>query len=156
MKQNPLTTALINDTTTKTNERIAFFCACDKLSAYIMEYTCYIENEKLKEELKQIVCKLSKIMGIVAKSGNDINDDELNHLLNLIEEYKTSPKVLKNFVLPGNTLLSAKMHIVRTISRECELKYAHVYEKYGGSDYVFEYLNKLSTLFYEIALSFDN
>lgn len=153
--KKPLETALVNGTTSKTDERIAFFGITDKLSSYIMELNCYITDEDTKQELEGIVVKLSKIMGIVAGTGKDITKEELEELLSLTEKHKAAPKVLKNFVLPGKTLLSAKTHIVRTIARECELKYAIVYEKYGGSDNVFEYLNKLSTLFYELAVGYD-
>lgn len=153
--KKPLETALVNGTTIKTDERIAFFGITDKLSSYIMELNHYIPEEETKQELEGIVVKLSKIMGIVAGTGKDISQEEIDELLSLIKKHKAAPKVIKSFVLPGKTLISSKTHIVRTIARECELKYATVYEKYGGSDFVFEYLNKLSTLFYELAVGYD-
>ena len=38
---------------------------------------------------------------------------------------------------------------------EVELAYAKVYVDHNGSDYIFEYLNKLSTLLFAIALTYE-
>lgn len=155
MKDKPLETALVGGLTTKCDERIEFFGETDTLSSYIMELIHYLDDNELKENLKEIVKKLSYIMGIVAGVDKKFEEENILNLLELIKKYKTSETVLKEFVLPGQTLLSAKIHIVRVHTRTCERRYAEVYEKYGGQDNIFEYLNKLSTLFYELALYYE-
>lgn len=169
LKKNPLVTALINDSTLKTDNKIVFFGQADKLSSFIMELTYYIKKEKsdtnLIDSLHTVVKELSKIMGIVAGSKALFDDNNVITVINLMNYYKTSPNKITNFVLPGNTLLSAKTHIVRTITRECELCYAKLYKELKENntienndlrfDYIFEYLNKLSLFFYELALSFE-
>ena len=79
----------------------------------------------------------------------------LAKLLKDCSYYGEKAGVFKEFVLPGKTLKGAKAHILRTVTRRCERAYAIVYEKYGGSEIIFEYLNKLSTLFYHIARIYD-
>ena len=155
MKDKPLQTALVGGFTTKCDERIEFFGETDTLSSYIMELTHYIDDEALKESLKEIVRKLSFIMGLVAGVDKQFEEENISELLELIKKYKTSGVILKEFVLPGQTLLSAKIHIVRFHTRTCERRYASVYQKYGGQNTIFEYLNKLSTLFYELALFYE-
>lgn len=155
MKDKPLQTALVGGFTTKCDERIEFFGETDTLSSYIMELTHYIDDESLKESLKKIVRKLSYIMGLVAGVDKQFEEENILELLELIKKYKTSGVLLKEFVLPGQTLLSAKIHIVRVHARTCERRYASVYQKYGGQNTIFEYLNKLSTLFYELALFYE-
>lgn len=155
IKEKPLDTALVGAMTTKCDERIEFFGQTDTLSSYIMELTHYIDNKELVIELKEIVKTLSYIMGIVAGVKKEFEVENIKSILELINKYKTSQPILKEFVLPGQTLLSAKIHIVRTHTRTCERRYAKVYEKYGGQNAIFEYLNKLSTLFYELALFYE-
>ena len=155
IKKEPLKTDLIGDKTLKTNEKINFFGEVDELSAFIMEFTHYSQNAKLNEELENIVKTLSEILGEVAGSKNKITSSKLEDLLNLCKYYGEKAGAFKNFVLPGKTLKGAKAHVLRTITRRCERAYANVYEKYGGSELIFEYLNKLSTLFYYIARIYD-
>lgn len=155
MKEQPLNTDLIGDKTLKTDEKINFFGEVDELSAFIMEFTHYSENETLNIQLIEIVKTLSQILGEVAGSKNKVGETELNTLLDLCAYYGEKAGVFKRFVLPGKTLKGAKAHVLRTITRRCERAYAKVYEKYGGSALIFEYLNKLSTLFYHIARIYD-
>ena len=155
IKSQPLNTDLIGDKTLKTDEKINFFGEVDELSAWIMEFTHYTENEELNARLIEIVKTLSKILAEVAGSKNTVTEDALANLLKDCSYYGEKAGVFKQFVLPGKTLKGAKAHILRTVTRRCERAYANVYEKYGGSEIIFEYLNKLSTLFYHIARIYD-
>ena len=155
IKNQPLKTDLIGDKTLKTDEKINFFGEVDELSAFIMEFTHYTEDEGLNERLIQIVKTLSQILAEVAGSRNKVTEESLSTLLALCTEYGEKAGVFKQFVLPGKTLKGAKAHILRTVTRRCERAYAQVYEKYGGSELIFEYINKLSSLFYHIARIYD-
>lgn len=155
MKENPLTTDLVGDKTTKTDERVAFFGAVDELSAHIMELTHYIEDVPMQMELRKIVSMLSTMMAEVAGGLGHIGEKHLNELMEVVKKYEEQAGPFTSFVLPGTTLMGARVHVVRTVTRRAELAYAKVYEKYGGSGYIFEYLNKMSTLFYAIARIYD-
>lgn len=156
MKSKMLETALVGSMTTKTDERINFFGVADELSTFIMELRHHLKSEEMKMELIDIVNKLYLMMGVVAGGENKFGENELNSLLRLNKKYEVFTGKLTEFVLPGLDYVSAKIHIVRTITRRTELAYAKVYDKYGGNDYIFEYLNKLSTLFYNLALLFEH
>ncbi len=155
LKENPLTTDLVGDKTTKTDERVAFFGAVDELSAHIMELTHYIEDVPMQMELRKIVSMLSTMMAEVAGGLGHIGEKHLNELMEVVKKYEEQAGPFTSFVLPGTTLMGARVHVVRTVTRRAELAYAKVYEKYGGSGYIFEYLNKMSTLFYAIARIYD-
>ena len=155
LKENPLTTDLVGDKTTKTDERVAFFGAVDELSAHIMELTHYIEDVPMQMELRKIVSMLSTMMAEVAGGLGHIGEKHLNELMEVVKKYEEQAGPFTSFVLPGTTLMGASVHVVRTVTRRAELAYAKVYEKYGGSGYIFEYLNKMSTLFYAIARIYD-
>lgn len=155
LKENPLVTDLIGSKTTKLDSRVIFFGTCDELSSHIMNIRCMIDDSMLKEELEEIVKTLSKIMGEVAGSKNKIEMDSLEYVLGLVKKYEVNYGIVTNFILPGQTPLACAIHITRCVARRAELAYAKVYDEYKTSDIIFEYLNKLSTLFYSIALKYE-
>ena len=155
IKDKPLTTDLVGDKTLKTDEKIEFFGQVDELSAFIMEFTHHVEDKKLEMELRKIVNILSVMLAEVAGGYGHVGEMHLNELVEVVNEYNQKAGAIKGFVLPGETHMGAKAHIVRTIVRRAERAYARVYEKYGGSEIIFEYLNKLSTLFFAIARIYD-
>lgn len=155
IKEDPLKTSLVNEVTTKLDCRIEFFGMCDYLQCNIMENRCLIEDESIKEELIQISKTLSIIMGEVANGKTKLGINCLNTLLDMIKKHEPTNSILTEFVIPGQNLVSSHLHITRTIARRCELVYAKVYSKYNTSKIIFEYLNKLSLLFYYLACKFE-
>ena len=153
IKSEPLITDLIGGKATKTDSRIAFFCAADELSAQIVLLTHSLKSEELRANLQGIAETLSDIMGEAAGGAFRTGETQIERLLALIKKYEAPP--LKKFILPGKTPAGAQANAVRTVARRAELAYAHVYEACGGSVYVFEYLNKLSTLFFALARKLD-
>ena len=155
LKKDPLSTDLIGKKTVKTDERIAFLGVADELSAHIMELTHHIEDKTMEMEMRRLVTMLSTIMAEVAGGFAHLGEKHLEELLEVINKYEAIAGPFTAFVLPGTTLMGARLHIVRTVTRRAELAYARLFEKYGGSEYIFEYLNKMSTLFYAIARIYD-
>ena len=76
-------------------------------------------------------------------------------MIALVKKYQENDGILTKFVIPGQNVVSADIHIARCKVRDAELAYAKVYSEHGGSDYVFEYLNKLSTLMFAVALKYE-
>ena len=155
IKKQPLPTDLIGGKTLKTDERIEFFGEVDELSALIMEFTHYQEDKKLNLELRKIVNILSIALAEPAGGIGKVGELHLKELIELVNEYNEKAGAFCGFVLPGETLMGAKAHVLRTVTRRVERSYAKVYEKFGGSDIIFEYLNKLSSLFFAIARVYD-
>ena len=155
IKKQPLITDLVGDKTKKTDYKINFFGEVDELSSLIMEFTHYTKNDELNLKLIEIVKTLFIVSGEVAGSQSKLTESHLQTLINYAEFYKSKSCAFKGFTLPGKTLLGAKAHVLRTVARRCERAYALVYETYEGSDIIFEYLNKLSTLLYFIAKNYD-
>lgn len=155
LKENPLTTALVGGSTTKLDSRIAFFGKTDELSCHLMKVRALVKEEELKEELVTIVSTLSSIMGEVAGSKFRLGEKEVEWMISLVKKYQENNGILTKFVIPGQNIVSADIHIARCKVREAELSYAKVYDEHNGSDYIFEYLNKLSTLLFAIALKYE-
>ena len=155
LKENPLTTALVGGSTIKLDSRIAFFGKTDELSCHLMKVRALVKEEELKEELVTIVSTLSSIMGEVAGSKFRLGENEVEWMISLVKKYQENNGILTKFVIPGQNVVSADIHIARCKVREAELSYAKVYADHNGSDYIFEYLNKLSTLLFAIALKYE-
>lgn len=154
-KDNPMETDLVGAKTNKLDSRIHFFSACDELSCRIMEIVCMVEENEVKEQLKKIVSELSIIMGEVAGGKTKLQEQSLVNLLELNKKYEQNNGIITEFVLPGQNILSSRIHITRCVARRCELNYAKVFDEYDGSKLIFQYLNKLSTLFYNLALKYE-
>ncbi len=155
IKQNPLITDLVGEKTTKLDNRVIFFGACDELSCHIMEIQNMIDEQEIKQELVNIVKQLSIIMGEIAGGKTKLLEDSLINLITLVKKYEENNGILTEFILPGQNLLSCKIHITRCVARRTELQYAKVYNEYQTSKIIFEYLNKLSTLFYALAIKYE-
>ncbi len=155
IKANPLITDLVGEKTTKLDNKVVFFGTCDELSCHIMEIRCMIDNQEIKEDLLMIVKELSIIMGEIAGGVSKLQESSLQWLINTNKKYEKNNGILTEFVLPGQNLLSSRIHITRCVARRTELQYAKVYKEYQTSEIIFEYLNKLSTLFYNLALSYE-
>ena len=155
IKKELLTTDLVDGKTLKTDERIDFFGEIDELSAYIMNFTHYVNDKKLEMELRKIVKILSVMLAEAAGGLAHVGAMHLSELSELVTEYNQKISSFSGFVLAGETLMGSKAHILRTVTRRAERAYARLYEKYGGSEIIFEYLNKLSSLFFAIARMYD-
>ena len=155
IKKEPLVTDVVGGKILKTDEKIEFFGEVDELSALIMEYIHYIEDKKLEMELRKIVKVLSIALAEVAGGYGHIGEMHVNELSELVSEYEKKVGPFKEFVLPGETLMGARTHVLRTVTRRAERSYARLYESSGGSVLVFAYLNELSKLFFAVARSFD-
>ena len=118
-KENPMETDLVGRKTTKLDSRVIFFGTCDELSCHIMEIRCMIEEEEIKNNLVQIVKELSIIMGDVAGGKTKLQEQSLINLINVNRLYEENNGIITEFVLPGQNLLSSRIHITRCVARRC-------------------------------------
>lgn len=155
IKKDPLTTDLVHGKILKTDEKIEFFGEVDELSAFIMEFMHHVEDKDLEMELRKIVKTLSIALAEVAGGYGHIGELHLRELRELTQEYERRVGPFREFVIPGETPMGARTHVIRTVTRRAERSYARLYEKEGGSELIFAYLNDLSKFFFVLARSYD-
>lgn len=155
MKNEPLVTDLVGAKTLKTDEKIEFFGQVDELSAFIMDFSHSVEDGKLVMELRKIANLLSVMLAEVAGGFGHIGEMHLSELIELVNEYNEKAGPFRGISVLGDTPMGAKANIVRTVVRRAERSYARLFEKEGGSELIFEYLNKLSSLFFYIGKMYD-
>jgi cob(I)alamin adenosyltransferase len=129
----------------------------DELNSEIGLIVSKTYSEKFKTELKTIQNELFVIGSDLATPINTRETKRLQkrHLQRIeksIEEYESEVEIT-NFVLPGGTEIASLIHIVRTQSRNVERKIVRVSEVEEINPIIIKYLNRLSDLFYLMALS---
>jgi cob(I)alamin adenosyltransferase len=80
-----------------------------------------------------------------------LQERHLQRIEKNVEEYESKVEIT-NFVLPGGTEIASLLHIVRTQSRNVERKIVRVSEVEEINPTIIKYLNRLSDLFYLMAL----
>jgi len=128
----------------------------DELNSEIGLIVSKTYSEKFKTELKTIQNELFVIGSDLATPMNTretkrLQERHLQRIEKGIEEYESKVKIT-NFVLPGGTEIASLLHIVRTQSRNVERKIVRVSEVEEINPIIIKYLNRLSDLFYLMAL----
>jgi len=128
----------------------------DELNSEIGLIVSKTYSQKFKTELKTIQNELFVIGSDLATPINSRETKRLQerHLLRVekyVEKYETEVEIT-DFVLPGGTEIASLFHIVRTQSRNVERKIVRVSEVEEINPIIIKYLNRLSDLFYLMAL----
>jgi cob(I)alamin adenosyltransferase len=82
-----------------------------------------------------------------------VTEEQIDFLEKMIDHYNSELPVLKSFVLPSGTKLSAHLHVARTIVRRAERSTWYAIYKYKDSmnELAAKYLNRLSDLLFVLA-----
>ena len=80
-----------------------------------------------------------------------IHPHQIRFLEEKIDYYNKDLPPLKSFVLPGGTLLSARLHHARTIVRRAERTICFLKEKESVNAFIIQYINRLSDLLFVLA-----
>lgn len=146
----------------KTDERIEGYGSVDELCSQV---GVLIEHLKLAQvancpssHLTQIQNELFCIGSLMAcedlelhKKLPHIPSNAVERLENKIDELSSELPELKNFILPGGSLLSAEAHRTRTSCRRAERNAVKLYQKHPENEPLVHYLNRLSDYFFVLA-----
>lgn len=108
-----------------------------------------IENFLLEVQ-KQIRVLAADLAGY--KGSKKISDFHIKYLENSMAVFESELPVLKNFILPGGSELSARLHVCRTVCRRAERSAVRAGKKIKVNPKIVVYLNRLSSFFFGLAL----
>ena len=117
------------------------------------------KNQELKQGKKfllNIQSTLFSINSILANANLEIDlDREINNLEEKIDEMSESLEELKNFILPGGSLVSSSLHFARTVCRRAERNLVNYLEN-DNKDLnefclILKYINRLSDYLFTLA-----
>lgn len=139
----------------KDDIRVESYGTLDELNSYIGLCTNYANNED-KEILRSIQVKLFVVSAELAtkeegRYKTPIGNDDVLSLEKIIDSYIENIDKIDAFIVPGTSLISANLHIARTICRKAERRIFSLSKIETVNPYLLKYINRLSDVIYAIA-----
>lgn len=139
----------------KSHLRIHALGAIDHLNS-VIGWTIVPAMESLKSTLKTLQQDLFNLGGELSMPGSEmvlLNSGRLEWLESEIDNLNEELPPLKEFILPGGSELSARIHISRTETRNTERELVLLNESEKIPELHIQYLNRLSDYFFVLARS---
>ena len=137
----------------KTHIRIQAIGSIDHLNS-LLGWAMVEAERRVKNDLERVQQDLFNLGGELVMPGIELqllNAERLQWLEDKTEKLNNSLPPLKEFILPGGTELSARIHIVRTTCRNTERDVVALAETKENSDLHKVYLNRLSDYLFVLA-----
>ena len=139
----------------KDDIRIESYGTLDELNSYIGLCTNYAKDED-KEILRSIQIKLFEVSAELATKEEGtyktpISNDDVVSLEKIIDSYIEKIDKIDAFIVPGTNLISANLHIARTICRKAERRIFSLSKIETVNPFLLKYINRLSDVIYAIA-----
>ena len=128
----------------------------DELTSFIGWTQEQVSREEERKTLSRIQQSLYQIMGFLAGANVDLAplSLEVKDFEKTIDAISTELPPLNRFILPQGGELSSRYHIVRVLCRRSEravIKYLSTQPMTHNSEFMIQYLNRLSDLFFMLA-----
>ncbi len=148
----------------KDDLRIQAYGTTDELNAVLGIAVAELSDTELKDVISGIQNDLFTVGSDLASPLEKENKNfviprvDLNFVTRLellIDKFDSQLPVLKNFILPGGSKVSAILHHARTVCRRAEREVVALSRIEGINDQIEVYLNRLSDLLFVLA-RFEN
>ena len=142
----------------KNHLRVHAIGAVDKLNS-VIGWTRSVAKNAIKDDLEKIQQDLFNLGGELAVPGSDLELLQITRLEWLETESEKMNKTLpplKEFILPGGSELSSRIHIARTECRDSERTLVALGEVETVPDLHRHYLNRLSDYLFILARKVKN
>lgn len=120
--------------------------AVEKNTSMIIDKLFTIQNELFDIGAELATPAESHWEGMLKTTGEHVTRLEL-----WIDELNASLPALRSFILPGGSILTANLHIARTVCRRAERSIVSLHEEEPISQAIREYINRLSDLLFVMA-----
>ena len=139
----------------KDDLRVECYGTLDELNSYIGLCSVYAQDYD-KKILRDIQLKMFSVCAELAtreegKYKNVVVEGDITNLESLIDEYISKIDKVDAFIVPGTSVVSANLHIARTICRRAERRIYSLSKIEKVNSLLLKYINRLSDLLYAIA-----
>jgi cob(I)alamin adenosyltransferase len=135
----------------KNHIRIESYGTVDELNSYVGLIRDYLENEALRDTLKEIQDRLFTLGAILATDPSknnlktpDLHEADVTYLESEIDAMEEKLPALKHFILPGGHPAVSFCHVARCVCRRAERMTVALNENEPVLPVVMQYLNRLS------------
>lgn len=147
----------------KASTRVNAYGTIDELNTSIGVLRAYCADEEIKKLLLNIQRQLFSVGGEIAcptekeieKIPNTIQDSDIEFFENKIDQINEKLSPIKDFIIPGENILSAHAHVATTTCRKAERTIIGLAEKEFIRPQLMVYMNRLSDLLFTIARLFS-
>lgn len=141
----------------KSHLRVGAYGSVDELNATIGLALADCEIDAINAGLITVQCRLFDLGADLATPDSTkappcrINADHIAELEAQIDAASDQLEPLRHFILPGGTVLSARLHIARTVCRRAEREVVALAEYAAVDPLATIYLNRLADLLFALA-----
>ncbi|NLK63775.1 MAG: cob(I)yrinic acid a,c-diamide adenosyltransferase [Tissierellia bacterium] len=140
----------------KDSLRVESYGTVDELNSYIGFASKFINDQKIKENLKKIQMRLFFVAGELAtveagKYKYTVKEEDIAALEKIIDDYLPKIRGFDAFIVPGSSEASAALHVARTICRRAERRILSLKRNEEVSEILLKFVNRLSDVLYTYA-----
>lgn len=135
----------------KASLRVEAIGAVDELDSFLGVTASFSENPEVVQLIKSIQRNLLTVGSALAGSGLEFTKRETTKLEKLIDTWDSELPPLKNFVLPGGSVVSAHLQYCRSLARRAERRVVALSKVEKVASQIMMYLNRLSDFFFVFA-----
>ena len=141
----------------KDARRVEAYGAVDELNAHlgaVRAQTADADTAELLDEIQHRLFDLGAELATPAGAGGAgpaIGDDAIDRLERAIDRLQALLPPLREFILPGGTVLAAALHVARTVCRRAERRLVTLAREETVRADLLRYLNRLSDFLFVLA-----
>lgn len=148
----------------KFHPRVEAYGCIDELNSYLGLVGSLMDSQNIQNfknvraQIELIQNELFIIGSLVAcddpafiKKLPSLNESSIERIESQIDELSLELSELKNFILPGGSLLASHLHVARTLCRRAERRNSEIMMKQDNYQNGLKYLNRLSDYLFTLA-----
>jgi cob(I)alamin adenosyltransferase len=133
----------------KSSSYIRAVGSIDELNSYLGIILAHSKNISLNKILLLIQNNLFTINAILAGANLKLDNSEVRQLEMIVDNIERKLPILKNFILPGGSKISAELMYARTLARRAEREMVGV--NFRNKPEILAYVNRLSDTLFMLA-----
>ena len=139
----------------KSSLKVDAYGSIDEAAAFIGVARAFVENKEIKDILFMIQEKFLVVAAYLASDANGINKlkekieiSDIEILEKYIDNYSKQLLPLYKFLIPGEDIQSAVLHVARTVVRRSERRIIALNEQENLQPEILKYVNRVSDILF--------
>ena len=142
----------------KSSLKVDAYGSIDEAAAFIGVARAFVENKEIKDILYMIQEKFLVVAAYLASDANGINKlkekieiSDIEILEKYIDNYSKQLLPLYKFLIPGEDIQSAVLHVARTVVRRSERRIIALNEQENLQPEILKYVNRVSDILFVLS-----